>query len=82
MYNFNLGGELIDFIVDDSPLKQGLYSPGEHILIAPSSDIHKFKPNFLLVFAWNFADAIIQNNQAFRDEGGRFILPLPKVQVY
>ena len=82
MYHFSLGRELIDFIVDDSPLKQGLYSPGEHILIAPSSDIQKFKPNFLLVFAWNFADAIIQNNQAFRDEGGRFILPLPKVQVY
>ena len=81
MYHFGLGRETIDFIVDDSPLKQGLYSPGEHILIAPSSDIQKFKPNFLLVFAWNFADAIIRNNKTFSDSGGQFILPLPNVKV-
>ena len=81
MYHFGLGRELIDFIDDDSPLKPGLYSPGEHIIIAPSSDIQKFKPNFLLVFAWNFADAIIRNNKNFSDAGGKFILPFPNFKL-
>ena len=82
MYQFSIGHEVIDFIVDDSPFKQGLYSPGKHISIVSPSEIEKQKPDFLLIFAWNFVAAIIDNNQEFRNNGGQFIVPLPEVKVY
>ena len=81
MYHFNIGQEIIDFIIDDSPLKQGLYSPGRHISIVSGAEINKRSPNFLLVLAWNFAEAIILNNQNYQKNGGKFIVPLPKVEV-
>ena len=81
MYHFNIGLDVVDFIVDDSPLKQGLYSPGRHIPIVSSYQIEKQPPNFLLVLAWNFAEAIISNNQNYQKKGGQFIIPLPLLEV-
>ena len=81
MYHFNIGRDIVDFIVDDSPLKQGLYSPGRHISIVSGAEIEKQSPNFLLVLAWNFAESIISNNQNHKKNGGQFIIPLPKVEV-
>ncbi|MEK9754831.1 MAG: methyltransferase C-terminal domain-containing protein, partial [Rhodospirillaceae bacterium] len=81
MYHFGIGPEFIDFIVDDSPLKQGLYSPGMHIPVLPSSALYDKKPGAVVVLAWNFADAIIANHAAYREAGGRFIVPLPEVTL-
>jgi SAM-dependent methyltransferase len=81
MYHFGIGPELVDFIVDDSPLKQGLFTPGMHIPVLPSSAIAEKKPDHLVVLAWNFAPSIIAKNAAFREAGGRFIVPLPRVEV-
>jgi SAM-dependent methyltransferase len=77
MYHFGLDRDFIDFIVDDSPLKQGLFSPGKHIPVVSSSVIEERKPDYLLILAWNFADSIIRKNQAFLDRGGKFIVPIP-----
>jgi len=81
MYEFELESDVLDFIVDDSPLKQGLFSPGLHIPILPSSAINKLKPDYLLILAWNFADSIIEKNKKFTESGGKFIIPLPDLQV-
>lgn len=81
MHHFGIDGRLVDFIVDDSPLKQGLYSPGLHIPVLPSSAIRERRPGGLLVTAWNFAGPIIAKNKAFLDGGGRFIVPLPRVEM-
>ncbi len=81
MYEFGLDNDILDFIVDDSPLKQGLYSPGLHIPIFSSSSIETFKPDYLLILAWNFSDSIIKNNQKFHEAGGKFIIPLPNLEV-
>lgn len=81
MYHFGIGPELIDFIIDDSPLKQGLYSPGMHIPVVSSADGFARKPDYLVILAWNFAKAIIDKNAAFRQAGGKFIIPIPKVEV-
>lgn len=82
MYHFDLGADDIAFIVDDSPLKQGLYSPGLHIPIVPSAEIARAKPDYLVVLAWNFAESIMAKQQAFRDAGGHFIVPLPHLSVH
>jgi hypothetical protein len=81
MYHFGIGPEVIDFIVDDSPLKQGLYSPGLHIPVLPSDALYERRPDWVIVLAWNFADPIIAKHAAFRQAGGRFIVPLPEVSV-
>ena len=81
MYEFGLKDDVLDFIVDDSPLKQGLYSPGLHIPVLPSSSIKALKPDYLLILAWNFADSIIKNNEEFSSSGGKFIIPLPNLRI-
>ena len=81
MYHFGLSPDIIDFIVDDSPLKQGLYSPGLHVPVLPSGAIAEHRPDYLLILAWNFAQPIMANNSAFHEAGGRFIIPVPELEV-
>lgn len=81
MYHFGIGPDLIDFIIDDSPLKQGLHSPGMHIPVVSSADGFARQPDYLVILAWNFAPAIIAKNAAYRAAGGKFIIPIPKVEV-
>jgi len=81
MYHFGIGPAQIEFIVDDSPLKQGLFSPGLHVPVLPASAIEERRPDYLLVLAWNFARQIIDKQAEFRKRGGRFIVPLPKLEV-
>ncbi len=82
MYHFGIGGDAIDFIVDDSPLKQGLYSPGSHIPVVASDALYERRPDYVLILAWNFAQAIMDKHSAFLDAGGRFIVPLPELKIY
>ena len=81
MYHFGIGANDIDFIADDSPLKQGLYSPGLHIPVVSPSEIYVRKPDYLLILAWNFAEPIMANHRQFSRVGGQFIIPLPKLEV-
>lgn len=74
--HFDLGG-VLDFLVDENPLKQNLYSPGHHIPVVPAEAIYERRPDFVLILAWNFAENIMQRHQRYRDEGGKFILPMP-----
>jgi hypothetical protein len=81
MHHFGIGADTVDFIVDDNPLKQGLVTPGVHIPVVAHDAIARNNPDYLLVLAWNFADSIIEKESAFRERGGRFIVPLPEVEV-
>ena len=82
MFHFGLGPDTLEYIVDDSPLKQGLFSPGHHIPVVPSSYLYDaHHPDYVLVLAWNFADSIIKKHEAFAKSGGCFIVPLPRVET-
>lgn len=82
MYHFGITKELVQFIVDDNPLKQGLYSPGLHVPVVDAAMLYKHKPDYLLILAWNFAEAIMKKHQNFLLSGGRFIVPLPEVKIF
>ena len=82
LYHFCIGEGIIDFIVDDSPLKQGLYSPGMHIPVLSSEAIYDKKPDYIIILAWNFAVPIMERHKAFHKNGGKFIVPLPSVKIY
>ncbi len=82
MYHFGIGPDMIDFIIDDSPLKQGLYSPGMHIPVVSSEELYLRKPDAVVILAWNFANSIMENHKKYRNDGGTFIIPLPSVQIH
>ena len=81
LYQFDIGIETLDFIVDDSKWKQFLYLPGKKIPIYPKEYIFTKKPDYVLILAWNFSSSIIENNQEFKSNGGKFIIPLPTVEI-
>lgn len=74
---FSIGSDLLEYIVDDSPHKQGKHTPGKRIPVVSSQHLTKNPPDYLLILAWNFADSIIAKNEAFRKSGGKFIIPIP-----
>ncbi len=79
---FGVGPELLDFIADRSPLKQGRYTPGSHIpIVAPERLIEEPSPDHVLLLAWNFEDEILAQQAEFRRRGGGFILPVPEVRI-
>ncbi len=81
MYHFGFGTDVLDFIVDDSPLKQGLFSPGLHVPVLPSDQIAARGIDTVVILAWNFADAIKERLAAFREAGGTVLVPLPEVTL-
>ena len=72
-----IGPDLIPWTVDRNPLKVGTFTPGTHIPVLHVDTLRERQPDVVLILAWNFADEIIEQQQAFRAAGGRFILPLP-----
>ncbi len=79
---FGVGPELLDFIADRSPLKQGRYTPGSHIpIVAPERLLQEPSADHVLLLAWNFEDEILAQQAEFRRRGGRFILPVPEVRI-
>jgi methylation protein EvaC len=74
---------LIRYTVDKSPRKVGLYTPGAHLQVRPVSALYapETRPDYVVVLAWNIGEEIMKQERAFRDTGGRFIIPIPQPQV-
>ena len=77
----DIGQDLIKFVVDDSPHKQGLFMPGSHIPILPSSALATHQPDYVLILPWNLQDYIMDHNPQVREWGGRWVVPIPEVKV-
>jgi SAM-dependent methyltransferase len=78
---FRLGRETLDFVADRSTVKQGYYTPGTHLPIRAPETLLTEMPDYVLLLTWNFADEILAQQAAYRERGGRFILPIPEVKV-
>jgi len=78
MLNYcGIDGAILDFIVDRSPLKHGLLTPGTHIPVEPPERLAASNVRDTLLLAWNFADEVLRQQEAYRSRGGRFIVPIP-----
>lgn len=78
---FGVGRETLDFVADRSTYKQGRLTPGTHLPIVPPEELLRQRPDYTLLLSWNFADEILAQQQAYRDAGGKFIIPIPRVQI-
>jgi SAM-dependent methyltransferase len=80
MWHFGLPQKLA-YLVDDNPLKQGLFSPGCHLPVYPSEVLYARNPDYVVILAWQYADAIIQRHGRYLEQGGKFIIPQPDLRV-
>jgi SAM-dependent methyltransferase len=76
-----IGPDVLPFIADRSTLKQGRYTPGTHIPIVAPDRLLKDRPDYVLLLAWNLVDEVLEQQAAYRRQGGKFIIPVPEVQI-
>lgn len=74
--------DLIDYTVDRSPHKQGHFLPGVHIPIYEPERVRDTRPDYLLILPWNIREEVMQQMSYIREWGGKFVVPIPEVQVY
>lgn len=73
--------DFIDYIVDRSPHKQGLYMPGVRLPIFAPDKVRETRPDYVLILAWNLKDEVMAQMDFVREWGARFIVPIPEVMV-
>lgn len=78
---FDIGNDVIDFVVDRNVHKQGKYMPGKQIPIRSPEALLEEMPDFVLMLAWNFADEILEQQKEYRKRGGQFVIPVPEPRV-
>ncbi len=82
MINFaGIGTDVLDFVADKNVHKQGRYMPGQHVPIVAAEKIAERQPDFVLLLPWNLENEILAQEQAFRDKGGKFIIPVPEPRI-
>ena len=73
--------DFVDYAVDRNPYKHGRYTPGTHIPIFPPERIRETRPDYVLILPWNLKDEITEQLAYVREWGGRFVVPIPSVDV-
>ncbi len=73
--------DFLDFTVDRNPYKQGKFLPGTHIPILTPDKLLEARPDYVLILPWNFKDEIIKQMAEIREWGGKFVVPIPTVEI-
>ncbi len=76
-----IGRDFLDYVVDRSPAKQGLYLPGTRLAVHPPERVRETKPDYLLVLPWNLQAEVVEQMSFIREWGGRFIVPIPEPKM-
>ena len=73
--------DMVDFVVDKSPYKQGKYLPASHIPIVDEAMIQKSQPDYILILPWNLKDEIIEQLKYINEWDGKFVVAVPKLKI-
>jgi len=71
--------DMIDYVVDANPHKQGTFLPGTRIPVVAPERLRETKPDYVLILPWNLKDEIIAKHGYIREWGGRFVVPVPEL---
>jgi novobiocin biosynthesis protein NovU/D-mycarose 3-C-methyltransferase len=77
-----IGPDRLSYLVDRSPHKQGLLTPGHHIPVLSPEVLLRDQPDVVLMLAWNFAAEVVRQQAEYLRRGGRFLLPIPKAHYW
>jgi len=81
MAYMGIGANYLDYFVDKSRFKQGLFYAGNRLPIYSPERLLDDAPDFALLLSWNFADEILEEQEEFRRKGGKFVVPIPELTV-
>ena len=82
LLNFSgVGADLVDFVVDLNPHKQGYFLPGSRLPIYPPSHLLETKPDYVLILPWNLKSEIMTQMNYVRDWGGQFVIAVPTLTI-
>ncbi|HEX3469452.1 MAG TPA: class I SAM-dependent methyltransferase [Candidatus Elarobacter sp.] len=73
--------DLVAFVVDRNPHKQGHLLPGSRIPVEPVETLLAQRPDYVLVLPWNLRDEIVEQMAAVRGWGGRFVTAIPRLRI-
>lgn len=83
LLNFcGITSDLIDFVVDANPHKQNKLLPGSHIKVVDEQYLKQAKPDSVIIFPWNIKDEIIEQLHYIRGWNGKFVVPIPTLQIF
>jgi hypothetical protein len=81
LHHFQMG-DLIDFLVDDNPIRHGTVSPGYGIPVKPPEALDSDRPDVVVILAWRFAQQIMSRRPEYLRHGGTFVVPAPAFQEH
>jgi SAM-dependent methyltransferase len=81
MNAFGIDRAFIEFVVDRSPLKQGRFTPGNHLPVLSPEALLERRPDYVLLLSWNLAGEILEQQSDYRSLGGKFIIPVPELKI-
>ncbi len=74
--------DLLPYVCDAAPSKQGKYLPGTHVAILHPDELHERKPDIVLILPWNIQDEVTQQLSHIREWGGKFAVAVPSVTLF
>ena len=76
-----IGADSIDFVVDDTPAKQGKFLPGSHIPVVPATEIINKKPDVMVILPWNLSSEISKKLKSNEKWQGELVTFIPKLNI-
>ena len=83
MLNFSgVKPDLLPYVIDKNPSKQGKYMPGSRIPIVSENKLVSYKPDYVVILPWNLKEEIMDQLNYIKDWGGVFVTAIPKLKIY
>lgn len=77
-----VSADLISFVVDASPHKQGKFLPGSKIPVVAEQSIKDFKPDYIIIFPWNIKDEVMNQLEYTKNWGATFVVAIPELKKF
>jgi len=74
--------DLVAFVVDQNPAKQGKFMPGSRVPIVSEERVKRDRPKFVVLFPWNIRNELAAQLEYIREWGGKFVVAVPRLEIF